>query len=120
MNLLDYASIAVPTCFTDMQLLSYAQTLHHAQDRTLGAKDWPLPALNKPTVIDDHTTQIVVCGAHMQSLPLNHKLTDRGATLVEQCQSSADYKLLALPGGPPQRPGMLRVNENGKAIKVEV
>jgi len=136
MNLLDYASIAVPAgltetgmpfgvtlvsyAFTDMQLLSFAQALHHSQDHTLGATDWQLPDLNKTTATDDHYAQIVVCGAHMQDLPLNHQLTDRGATLLEQCQSSANYKLVALPGGPPQRPGMLRVNENGNAIDVEV
>ena len=36
--------------------------------------------------------------------------------------SSPDYKLYALPGGPPHRPGMVRVakGENGSAIEVEV
>jgi len=137
MNLLDYASIAVPSgltnkgmpfgvtlvsnAFSDMKLLSFAQSLHHSQPQTLGATDWPLPAQEKNTSDSDDTyTQIVVCGAHMQGLPLNHQLTDRGATLIEQCQSSTDYKLVALPGGPPKRPGMLRVSEKGKAIDVEV
>jgi allophanate hydrolase len=136
MNLLDYASIAVPTgltdtgmpfgvtlvsfAFTDMHLLAYAQSLHHSQSHTLGATDWALPEVEQQPVVDETVTQIVVCGAHMQGLPLNHQLTDRGAVLLEQCQSSADYKLIALPGGPPHRPGMLRVNENGKAIDVEV
>jgi len=136
MNLLDYASIAVPTgltdsgmpfgvtlvsfAFTDMYLLSYAQALHHSQKHKLGATDWALPELIEQNAADGTVTQIVVCGAHMQGLPLNHQLTDRGAVLLEQCQSSADYKLIALPGGPPHRPGMLRVNENGKAIDVEV
>lgn len=135
MNLLDYASIAVPTgltdndmpfgvtlvsfAFSDMRLLSFAQALHHSQTHKLGATDWMLPDLERDTSDDNAYTQIVVCGAHMQGLPLNHQLTDRGATLVEQCQSSAHYKLVALPGGPPKRPGMLRVNENGNAIAVE-
>jgi allophanate hydrolase len=63
-----------------------------------------------------------VCGAHLAGLPLNHQLTCRGAHLVARTKSSADYKLYALPGGPPHRPGMVRVpsGENGSAIEVEV
>lgn len=136
MNLLDYASIAVPTglteagmpfgvtlvssAFADMRLLSFARALHHSKKHKLGTTDWALPEPAEQPAVDETVTQIVVCGAHMQGLPLNHQLTDRGAVLLEQCQSSADYKLIALPGGPPHRPGMLRVNENGKAIDVEV
>ena len=55
-------------------------------------------------------------------LPLNHQLTSRGAHLGACTSSSADYKLYALPGGPPYRPGMVRVanGETGSAIEVEV
>ncbi len=135
MNLLDYASIAVPAgftdkdlpfgvtlvshAFTDQKLLSFAHTLQQSQQLPLGATDWDLPA-DSVTKIDDGYTNLVVCGAHMQDLPLNQQLLERGATLVEQCQSSADYKLVALPGGPPHRPGMLRVSAGGNAIDVEV
>jgi allophanate hydrolase len=30
------------------------------------------------------------------------------------------YRLYALPGGPPKRPGLVQVTENGMAIEVEV
>jgi allophanate hydrolase len=136
MNLLDYASIAVPAgfadnglpfgvtlvsfAFTDQKLLSFSQRLQQSQQLKLGATDWTLPSTTESTEIDAEHCCIVVCGAHMTGLPLNHQLTERGATLVEQCQSSAHYKLLALPGGPPQRPGMLRVSDGGVAIAVEL
>ncbi|MFS9669558.1 allophanate hydrolase, partial [Klebsiella pneumoniae] len=42
------------------------------------------------------------------------------ACLIERTRSSADYQLFALAGGPPYRPGMLRVSEGGTAIEVEV
>ncbi|MEW5902728.1 MAG: allophanate hydrolase [Pseudomonadota bacterium] len=64
--------------------------------------------------------RVAVCGAHLEGLPLNHQLTSRGAHLVARTHSSPDYKLYALPGGPPQRPGMVRVAQGGSAIEVEV
>ena len=58
----------------------------------------------------------------MSGLPLNRELTSRNGKLVGSTTTSSDYKLFALPGGPPQRPGLVRVeaNESGTAIEVEV
>ncbi|WP_435370116.1 allophanate hydrolase-related protein, partial [Acinetobacter baumannii] len=39
---------------------------------------------------------------------------------LETTRSSPDYKLYALAGGPPLRPGMVRVAEGGAAVEVEV
>ena len=66
--------------------------------------------------------RVAVCGAHLEGLPLNHQLTGRGAHLFARTTSSADYRLYALPGGPPHRPGIVRVGvgESGGAIEVEV
>jgi allophanate hydrolase len=63
---------------------------------------------------------LAVCGAHMQGLPLNHQLRDRGAYFIERTRTSPNYRLLALPGGPPHRPGLIRVASGGAAIEVEV
>ena len=56
----------------------------------------------------------------MADLPLNHQLTSRGAEFIEATESAAKYRLYALAGGPPMRPGMVRVNEDGRAIKLEI
>jgi allophanate hydrolase len=64
--------------------------------------------------------QVAVCGAHLSGLPLNPQLTSRGAKLVRTVNSSADYKLYALPGGPPFRPGMVRVAQGGAPIAMEI
>ena len=53
----------------------------------------------------------------MAGLPLNHQLTSRGAVLVESTESASKYRLYALAGGPPMRPGMVQVNDEGHAIK---
>jgi allophanate hydrolase len=46
-------------------------------------------------------------------------LLSRGARLVTATSSAPHYKLYALPGGPPYRPGMVRAH-GGKAIELEI
>lgn len=136
MNLLDYASIAVPTGFTsaglpfgvtlvstafsDQRLLGFAHRLQQALKLTLGATAAECPEQTLATQHKGKTMKLVVCGAHLSGLPLNGQLLERDAVLVKQCQSAASYKLYALPGGPPERPGMVRVEKEGSAIEVEV
>jgi len=136
MNLLDYTSIATPAGFTsdgmpfgvtfvssafsDLKLLGYVSLLQQSLQKTLGATKQALPELLPIQQISDDMIKIVVCGAHMSGLPLNHQLLDRDAILIKQCKTSSFYKLIALPGGPPERPGMIRINEDGTAIEVEV
>lgn len=127
MNLLDYAAVAVPggfmanglpwgvtlfgRAFTDQYLLGVADALQRQQDPAL-------PTPNNPARHD--RARLVVCGAHLDGLALNGQLRQRGARLIEATHSSKDYKLYALAGGPPLRPGMLRVADGGVSIAVEV
>jgi allophanate hydrolase len=60
----------------------------------------------------DKLIDIVVCGAHMQGLPLNIQLTDRGAVFRESVKTADCYRFYALPGGPPFRPGLVRMTNN--------
>lgn len=66
------------------------------------------------------TVDVVVCGAHMSGLPLNHQLTGLGATLVSKTRTAPEYRLYKLDCYSPPRPGLLRVNADGVAIEVEV
>jgi allophanate hydrolase len=135
-NLLDLAAVAVPTGFRsdgmpfgvtlvgrsgdDHSLLAWAARLHHASVATVGALHARVP---EPPPVSTHSTAhipVVVCGAHMSGLPLNHQLQDRGARLVRATQTAAKYRFYALPGGPPKRPGLVRVAADGAAIAVEV
>ena len=56
----------------------------------------------------------------MTSQKYEKQLTQRGAKLQRATRSAPCYKLYALPGGPPHRPGMVRVDEGGAAIELEV
>ncbi|MCD7099593.1 hypothetical protein [Stenotrophomonas sp. MMGLT7] len=64
-------------------------------------------------------TEVVVCGAHLLGQPLNWQLADRGGRLLRATRTAACYRLYALPGPPPLRPGLAR-DTHGAAIEVEV
>lgn len=135
-NLLDLAAVAVPAGFradglpfgvtlvgraaSELTLLSFSSRLHAASVRTLGALDMPVPDPDTSAVLREGHIPVVVCGAHMAGLPLNHQLREREAYLLKATRTSARYEFYALPGGPPQRPGLVRVKEGGGAIDVEV
>jgi allophanate hydrolase len=136
MNLLDYAAVAVPAgwrdnglpfgvtlfgpAFHDIELLHFAARLHHAGGLTLGATRAPVPAPAVPAGAIAGMIRLMVCGAHMQGLPLNHQLTERGARRVAATRTAPRYRLYALAGGPPWRPGLVRDETNGTSIEVEV
>ena len=59
-------------------------------------------------------------GAHLSGMALNGELTSRGARFLRSSPTTPEYRLFALPGGPPRRPGLLRVATGGAAILTEV
>jgi allophanate hydrolase len=135
-NLLDLAAVAVPAGFTsrglpfgvtliapawhDEDLLALAARLQKAWVQQLGATTHELRDEDAMAPLDEETIDVAVCGAHMQGLPLNPQLTSRGAWRVAVTHTRPGYRLYALPGGPPQRPGLVRVAEGGAAIELEV
>ncbi|HEY4973148.1 MAG TPA: allophanate hydrolase, partial [Steroidobacteraceae bacterium] len=121
MNLLDLAAVAVPAGFTaaglpfgatiagpawsDFELLRLSARLQRCGTPRLGALPLPLgaaPAFDWAALTGG--ISLAVCGAHMQGLSLNHQLLERGAVLLERTVTAPDYRLYALPGGPPARP----------------
>lgn len=137
MNLLDYAAVAVPAGFQsnglpfgitlaapthqDEPLLHLAHRLQQAQSLPLGATSIALRQVtNFPTVSESGQVRIAVCGAHLSGLPLNEQLTSRRGRLVTSTTTSPNYRLYALPGNPPQRPGLVRVNKNEQGVAIEV
>lgn len=64
---------------------------------------------------------IAVVGAHLAGQPLNHQLTSRGGKLVKTGRTAADYRLFALAGTSPPKPGLVREpGFAGPGIEVEV
>ena len=136
MNLLDYAATAVPAGFqgdglpfgvtvfapagADGPLLRLAGKMQQALAAPLGATGFPLPEPVTAPRLPGGQVRLAVCGAHLSGLALNGQLTSRGGRLVRNVQSAAEYRLFALPGGPPYRPGMVRVTSGGGAVAMEV
>jgi allophanate hydrolase len=141
MNLLDLAGVAVPAGFradglpfgvtlvgrrgTDSSLLEWAGRLQRASVDRLGALDLKMPppcasgAEYPRGLAQTGLISIAVCGAHMQGLPLNHQLRERGGRLLKQAKTAAHYRLFALPGEPP-RPGLIRDSNGGGSIELEI
>lgn len=135
MNLLDLSALAVPAgfrddglpngvtlfapAFYDHELLGVGSQLHRQLGGNMGATGVALPNATPAPGNKTGYLPVAVCGAHMEGLPLNYQLTERGGRLLERTTTSANYRLFLLPGGPPQRPGMVRDLE-GAAIEVEV
>lgn len=65
--------------------------------------------------------EIAVVGAHLSGLPLNGELTGLGGSFLREAKTTPDYRLFALPGTTPPKPGLLRVTDGaGVAIATEV
>jgi allophanate hydrolase len=64
---------------------------------------------------------LAVVGAHLSGQPLNWQLTDRGARLIKACRTAPEYRLYALDGTMPPKPGLVRDRDfRGAGIEVEV
>ena len=122
-NLMDLAAVAAPAgfrpnglpfgvsfigrAFTDEALLTLA-------NRYLG-ETTPLPKTSPRCI------EIAVVGAHLSGQPLNHELTARGARLQRTCLTSPDYRLFALKGCSPAKPGLVhQAGFKGCGIEVEI
>jgi allophanate hydrolase len=63
---------------------------------------------------------LAVCGAHLTGQPLNYQLLAAGAFLIESTFTSPEYRLFALKGTAPAKPGLLFDPDHGSSIEVEV
>jgi len=137
-NLLDMCGLAVPASVTeaglpfgitllaaggqDARLAEIGRVFHADTALPLGALKLPQPPLLplSPQPSGDEIALAVV-GAHLSGLPLNGELRALGARLLETTVTAPDYRLYALPGTTPPKPGLERVGAGkGAAIEVEV
>ncbi len=137
-NLFGYAAIAVPggfgadglpsgvtlfgPSFSDDALAPFADAMHRACASGMG-KDLKasLPEAAKVAEPDDGLVTIMVVGAHLTGMPLNHELTGPGGKLMKTCRTAGDYRLYVLPNTTPPKPGLIREpGFAGKGLEVEV
>jgi allophanate hydrolase len=138
-NLMDLAAVAVPAgfrpdgipfgvtligpAFSDGMLATVGDALHRSLDRArLGATSIslsstpPVRSQAKPT----KSVVVAVVGAHLSDQPLNGQLVERNAKFVETTRTAAGYRLYALAGTSPPKPGLVFDGTGPGAIEVEL
>lgn len=136
-NLLGYAAIAVPAGFgpsglpagvtlvgpgfSDDALAPFAGAMHAAAACGMGKdRGAALPAAPVAAVPDGYLP-ICVVGAHLTGMPLNPELTGPGGFLLNEARTAPGYRLYALAGTVPPKPGMVYDPEfTGPGLIVEV
>ncbi len=137
-NLLDMCGLAVPASIRpdgipfgvtllapagdDAALAAIGREFHAATGLPLGALQHPKPPLARPPAAPaEGEIPIAVVGAHLSGMPLNGELRAAGGRLIERTATAPHYRLYALAGTRPPKPGLLRVQKGaGAAIEVEV
>ncbi|HTV24872.1 MAG TPA: allophanate hydrolase [Polyangiaceae bacterium] len=148
-NLLDLCGLAVPAgfkselqpvgvtflgpAFADRALWSLADRLHQSYRLHVGATEHrvlpePPPAAPArrpgraiaavPRVFQ--SIRLAVVGAHLDGQPLHYQLTELGARLEQATVTSPHYRLFALDGTVPAKPGLVRQTRGGSPIQLEV
>jgi allophanate hydrolase len=129
-NLLDLAAITVPAGFRADGLPFGVTLIGPAfSDRALvalAARFSASPASDSSVVYstshkkEPGTVRIAVVGAHLSGMPLNSQLTERGARLLRTVRTAPRYRLYALNGSPPPKPGLVHVENDGDGGCIEV
>ena len=137
-NLLDLCGLALPASFRpdglpfgitllgpgghDALLASLGRAFHADTQLPMGATKQSQPPL-AALAAAPRSDEIALCvvGAHMSGMPLNDELKSYGARFLQASETAPDYRLFALNGQPPARPGMLRVAAGqGTSVALEI
>ncbi|MCM5569791.1 allophanate hydrolase [Burkholderiaceae bacterium FT117] len=140
-NLLGWSAVAVPAGFTpdglpfgvtfigpggaDRALLALAARWQRALGLPLGRRLAPIPAAPdeappSAAPAPRGTVRLAVVGAHLRGMPLHWQLVEAGAAFVAETATSARYRLYALAGTEPAKPGLVRTAEGGVPIALEL
>jgi allophanate hydrolase len=137
-NLMDLSALAVPAgfrpnglpfgvtligrAFQDGMLASLGDRIHRTlPDLKLGATAKKLDETQPvATSTAKDRVEVAVVGAHLMGQPLNSQLRERKARLIETTRTAAGYRLFALAGTVPAKPGLLFDGEGAGKLEVEV
>ena len=140
-NLLGWAALATPAGFTreglpfgvtwiapagtDEALLELGARWERDQELPLGRHLRAAPTAQHIDAADlpmnrIGSHRIAVVGAHLSGMPLNGQLQAAGARLNQTTTTSKHYNLYHLPDTVPPKPGLVRVDQGGEMIAVEV
>jgi allophanate hydrolase len=125
--------------FADRALLALAERLHQSYRPKVGATAHPvLPSAAggmalptggavrrvaravSPVPRVFQSIRLAVVGAHLSGQPLHHQLVELGARFLGAARTAPHYRLYALDGTLPPKPGLVRQSSGGAGIEVEV
>lgn len=137
-NLMDLSALAVPAgfrpngtpfgvtligrAFDDGRLAGLGDALHRTLgELKLGGTNKPL-AQTAPVVPapDKDRIAVTVVGAHLSGQPLNVQLQERSARLLRTTRTAPGYRLYALAGTVPAKPGLVFDGSGAGNIEVEI
>ena len=137
-NLLDLSAFATPSGMrgdglpssltligpsgADGLLAGVAAAIQSRSGAPMGATGLAVPPIAPaPARAPSGRVAIAVVGAHLAGLPLNHELVELGGAFLREAETTSDYRLFALPGSQPPKPGLLRAPDGaGAAIRLEL
>jgi allophanate hydrolase len=133
-NLLDLAAIAVPAAVRADSLPSGVTLIGPAgSDHRLAviaaklAAHWGFEVADSehriaadPLPFHEPAIELAVVGAHLSGQPLNWQLLECSARRILCTRTAPKYRLYALAGTIPPKPGLVRVSGGGEAIEIEV
>ncbi|NTJ43816.1 allophanate hydrolase [Agrobacterium larrymoorei] len=135
-NLLDLCGMAVPAgersdglpssvtflapFGADGLVAAISDALHRRTSKTTGATGWQLPpSVEHSSSLNKAMIPIVVVGAHLSGMPLNHQLTNLNGQFLRAGKTAPAYALYALDNQVPPKPGLVDVG-NGASIDIEI
>ncbi|MDB5686365.1 MAG: allophanate hydrolase, partial [Rhizorhabdus sp.] len=136
-NLLGLSAIAVPAgfradgmpagvtlaarSFQDEALVPLADRLHRRVRSGMGLDRNATEFHSAPPPATASRLDLVVVGAHLAGMTLNHELTALGGVISGRARTTSDYRLFLVPGTVPPKPGLIREPRfRGKGIEVEI
>ena len=129
-NLLDLAAVAVPAGVR-ANGLPFGVSLIGPRSASKRCSLLPIASTARKPMVPGDVLDLAACppgciavavvGAHLCGEPLNHELTNRQARLIKACRTAPGYRLYALDGTMPPKPGLVRDQQfRGSGIEVEV
>ena len=136
-NFFDMAALSIPTppradglpagitligpCGADQRLAAAADALlPRLRESSSASAPAAIEVAANPLPFNEPTLLLAVVGAHLHGQPLNWQLLERGARKIEVTCTAPYYRLYALPGTTPPKPGLARTAESGSAIEIEI
>ncbi|MFD2396168.1 amidase [Prauserella oleivorans] len=111
---LDVAAVA----FSDRDAADAAVVTRAFDDQIAIDVVGQLSGIQADTPYPDTGVELAVFGAYLRGQPLNDRLAEVGARFTGFVETAPYYRMVALPGSPPQ-PGILRAAEGGGPLLAE-